>query len=80
MDEYSNQDSSLAGIIRAVVTTMLNCITYRGYFYDIETNLYYLQSRYYDPETGRFINADDTQYLSGDNKKILLEKGGSWRC
>ena len=31
---------------------------YRGYMYDTDTGLYYLQSRYYDPTTGRFINAD----------------------
>ena len=37
----------------------INPIRYRGYYYDTETGLYYLQSRYYDPETGRFINADD---------------------
>ena len=36
----------------------LNPFRYRGYFYDTETGLYYLQSRYYNPETGRFINAD----------------------
>ena len=36
----------------------LNPYLYRGYRYDHETGLYYLQSRYYDPETGRFINAD----------------------
>ena len=33
-------------------------LRYRGYYYDAETELYYLQSRYYDPETGRFLNAD----------------------
>ena len=31
---------------------------YRSYYYDTETGLYYLNSRYYDPEIGRFINAD----------------------
>jgi len=36
----------------------LNPCTYRGYYYDAETGLYYLQSRYYNPEWGRFINAD----------------------
>ena len=36
----------------------LNPLTYRGYVYDRETKLYYLQSRYYDPNLGRFINAD----------------------
>lgn len=35
-----------------------NPLRYRGYVYDHETGLYYLQSRYYDPEIGRFINAD----------------------
>ena len=35
-----------------------NPIRYRGYYFDAETGLYYLQSRYYDPAVGRFINAD----------------------
>ena len=35
-----------------------NPLRYRGYVYDQETGLYYLQSRYYDPEVGRFLNAD----------------------
>ena len=35
-----------------------NPLRYRGYVYDTQTRLYYLQSRYYDPEVGRFINAD----------------------
>ena len=36
-----------------------NPIRYRGYYFDTETSLYYLQSRYYDPAIGRFINADN---------------------
>lgn len=36
----------------------LNPFRYRGYYYDTETKLYYLQSRYYDPDVGRFLNAD----------------------
>jgi len=35
-----------------------NPLRYRGYVCDSETGLYYLQSRYYNPEIGRFINAD----------------------
>ena len=35
-----------------------NPFRYRGYYYDEETGLYYVNSRYYDPEIGRFINAD----------------------
>ena len=35
-----------------------NPMRYRGYYYDDETGFYYLRSRYYDPEIGRFLNAD----------------------
>ena len=41
----------------------LNPFRYRGYYFDQENDLYYLQSRYYDPETCRFVNADDISYL-----------------
>jgi len=41
----------------------LNPIRYRGYYYDIETNLYYLKTRYYDPQTGRFLNMDKIEIL-----------------
>ena len=41
-----------------------NLLRYLLYNYDFETNLYYLNSRYYDLETGRFINADDISILS----------------
>ena len=41
----------------------LNPFRYRGYVYDTETGLYYLGSRYYNPETGRFINADAPETL-----------------
>lgn len=37
----------------------LNPYRYRGYRYDAETGFYYLQSRYYNPQVGRFINADN---------------------
>ena len=38
--------------------TETNPIRYRGYYYDTETRLYYLKSRYYDPAVKRFLNAD----------------------
>ena len=40
----------------------LNPFRYRGYYYDTETGLYFLQTRYYDPETGRFLNRDAVTY------------------
>lgn len=39
----------------------INPIRYRGYYFDSETGYYYLQSRYYDPDISRFINADVAQ-------------------
>ncbi len=42
----------------------VNPFRYRGYYYDSETQLYYLQSRYYNPAFGRFINADDSMLLA----------------
>ena len=47
----------------------INPIRYRGYYYDSETGFYYLQSRYYDPAIGRFINADS--YASTDMVGLL---------
>ena len=41
-----------------------NPIRYRGYYYDTEMGLYYLNSRYYDPNTGRFINHDAISVLT----------------
>ena len=38
-------------------------IRYKGYIYDEETKLYYLISRYYDPEIGRFISPDSVEYI-----------------
>ncbi len=40
----------------------LNPFRYRSYYYDTETGFYFLQTRYYDPEVGRFLNMDSTNY------------------
>ena len=40
------------------IVGVYNPFRYRGYYYDVETGWYYLQSRYYNPEWGRFLNAD----------------------
>ncbi len=51
---------SLAGMVG-----IKNPFRYRGYYYDTESGLYYLQSRYYNPEIGRFISKDDPSYCKG---------------
>lgn len=45
-----------------------NPFRYRGYFYDAETGFYYLNSRYYDPGTGRFVNVD--KVVSGTGQSV----------
>ena len=50
----------LLSVTGSMATTLgvINSLRYRGYVYDTETALYYLNSRYYDPEVTRFINGD----------------------
>ena len=47
-----------------------NPFRYRSYYFDFETGMYYLNSRYYDPQLGRFINADDISAL--DVTKVTI--------
>ena len=60
------------GKILSVTGTAANTIgrynpfRYRGYYYDNETGFYYLNSRYYDPNVGRFLNADGYINANGD--------------
>ncbi len=49
-----------------------NPFRYRSYYYDVETGLYYVESRYYDPETGRFINADKIEGIIWDYTNLNM--------
>ena len=60
------EDTSEVGI------ATVNPYRYRSYYYDTEIGMYYLQSRYYDPAVGRFINADNAAYLVADNNSNLF--------
>ena len=66
--DISNKPNEIANI---------NPLRYRGYYYDSETGLYYLKSRFYDPATGRFVNADGCnstgQGLLSSNMYIYCE-------
>ena len=42
----------------------INPFRYRSYYLDSDTGLYYLQSRYYNPEIGRFLSCDNVSYLN----------------
>lgn len=48
-----------------------NSIRYRGYYYDNETGLYYLEARYYDPHVKRFLSYDDLEsFFYGDEEDM----------
>lgn len=53
-DAYGN----ITSITGDEAVAQMNPFTYRGYYRDGDTGLYYLQNRYYDSQTGRFLNAD----------------------
>lgn len=59
----SIQDYSGNVITSATHIANINPIRYRGYYYDTEIEMYYLQSRYYSPELCRFISSDEIEYL-----------------
>jgi len=68
----------------------VNPLRYRGYYYDSETGFYYVNSRYYDPGVGRFLNGDTVSYLGvngdltsfnlfsycGNNPVVRVDVGG----
>ena len=60
------QDVSDCGIAN------VNPFRYRGYFYDNEIGHYYIQSRYYNPVIGRFVNADGESILLRNNECLCL--------
>ena len=53
--------------------TNINPIRYRGYYYDTETGMYYVNSRYYDPAVKRFVNSDNS-ILSSASPQALTDK------
>ncbi len=57
---------STASTLEKKVVRTLNPFRYRGYYFDTETGFYYLQSRYYNPQWGRFLNADGYINANGD--------------
>ena len=45
----------------------LNPFRYKGYYYDNESGMYYCNSRYYNPQWGRFLNSDSIEYLDPES-------------
>ena len=60
-DAWGNHEATVADETH-VTLAEINPFRYRSYYYDSETGLYFLQTRYYDPEVGRFISRDSIEY------------------
>lgn len=56
-----------------------NPLRYRGYIYDTETKLYYIQNRFYNPQIGRFISADENtlEVSSASMLNLFVYAGGN---
>ena len=69
-DAWGNQkimDGNSVEVADLTHIANVNPFRYRGYYWENDIQLYYLMSRYYDPQTGRFINADGLEYLDPES-------------
>lgn len=57
---------SITGTLASTIGT-INPIRHRSYYYDTDTSMYYLKTRYYNPEWCRFISSDNISYLEVDS-------------
>ena len=69
--EYDENGNVIEHIPTPVILARINPILYRSYYYDKETEWYYLNTRYYSPDMCRFINADDSDILFEDQDNML---------
>ena len=65
-DAWGNATVTYHSYGASIPAVINNPFRYRGYYYDVDLGLYYLQSRYYDANTGRFISPDDVSYLGAN--------------
>ena len=63
-DAWGNPESTTGSMTSTLGTA--NPFRYRSYYFDTESGLYYLMSRYYDPVVGRFINSDAIMGVNSD--------------
>ena len=63
MIDITETDASGNEVTSSTHIGYINPIRYRAYYFDVETGLYYLETRYYDPQAGRFISSDNVDYL-----------------
>ena len=89
-DAWGNHEATVADE-EYVTLAEINPYRYRGYYFDEETGLYFLQTRYYDPEVGHFISRDSIEYADpeticglnlyaycGNNPVMNVDPSGSY--
>lgn len=88
--DFGEVAETVADSDEARLAARINPFRFKGYFYDRETGFYYLKSRYYSPELGRFISADGEIGRAGNtmgmnlyaycrnNPINLSDEGGNW--
>lgn len=88
--DFGAVTETIADSDEARLVAKVNPFKFKGYFFDNETGFYYLKSRYYSPELGRFISADgeigqvgDTMVMNlfaycKNNPINLSDEGGNW--
>ena len=89
--EYDENGNPVTEASTEVILARINPILYRSYYYDKETEWYYLNTRYYSPDMCRFINADSVvsgtaSCITGynlfsycfNNPLILDDSSGNW--
>ena len=69
-DAWGNHEPNELNVVGSNAAARYNPFRYRGYYFDTETGFYYLQSRYYNPQWGRFLNQDGLAYL-GANEDLF---------
>ena len=60
------QDEEITGPLASTIG-VINPFRYKGYYYDVETQLYWVSSRYYSPELCRWISPDSIEYLAPES-------------
>ena len=61
-DAWGNKTTTVHNSSGTNSYAQYNAITYRGYYFDSETSLYYVSNRYYDPKIGRWISPEPNLY------------------
>ena len=62
-DEWGKLIDTITTSTFALILSGMNPFIYKGYYYDVETQLFYCNSRYYSPELCRWISPDSIEYL-----------------